>query len=73
MYAIVKIFKISLFPSVLSLMRVLKDYIMSLFIVNGDDHDTTIRIPVMSSKLIKSLSYYVARFILIFLAVYLVQ
>ena len=42
------------------------------FIVNGDDHDTTIRIPVMSSKLIKSLSYYVARFILIFLAAYLV-
>ena len=41
------------------------------FIVNGDDHDTTIHVLVMSSKLTKSLSYYVARLILIFLAAYL--
>ena len=40
------------------------------FIVNGDDHDTTFHVLVMSSKLAKSLSYYLARFILIFLAVY---
>ena len=42
------------------------------FIVNGDDHVMTIHVLVMSSKLIKYLSYYVAHFILIFLAVYLV-
>ena len=41
------------------------------FVVDGGDHDTTIHILVMPSKLIKSLSYYVAHFILIFLAVYL--
>ena len=39
------------------------------FIVNGDDHITTIH--VMFSKLTKSLSYYVAHLILIFLAAYL--
>ena len=43
------------------------------FIVNGDDHDTTIRVLVMSSKLIKYQSYYVARIILTFLPAYLVQ
>ena len=42
-------------------------------IVNGDDHVTIIYVLVMSSKLIKSLSYYVAHLILIFLATYLVQ
>ena len=42
------------------------------FIVNGDDHGTTIHILVMSSKLIKSLSYYLARLILTFLSAYLV-
>ena len=42
------------------------------FIVNGDDHDTTIHVLVMSSKLTKSLSYYVARLILTFLSAYLV-
>ena len=42
------------------------------FIVNGDDHVTIIYVLVMSSKLIKSLSYYVAHLILIFLATYLV-
>ena len=41
------------------------------FIVNGDDHDTTIRVLVMFSKLTKPLSYYVAHLILIFLAAYL--
>ena len=41
-------------------------------IVNGDDHDTTIHVLVMSSKLSKYLSYYVARFILIYLSAYLV-
>ena len=41
------------------------------FIVNGDDHVTTIHVLVMSSKLIKHLSYYVAHLILIFLATYL--
>ena len=40
-------------------------------IVNGDDHVTIIYVLVMSSKLIKSLSYYVAHLILIFLAAYL--
>ena len=42
------------------------------FIVNGDVHDTTIHVLVMSSKLTKSLSYDVAHFILTFLATYLV-
>ena len=42
------------------------------FIVNGDDHDTTIHVFVMSSKLIKSLIYYVSRLILTFLAAYLI-
>ena len=42
------------------------------FIVNGDDHDTTFHVLVMSSKLIKYLSYYLAHFILTFLAAYLV-
>ena len=42
------------------------------FIVNGDDHDTTIRVLVMFSKLTKYLSYYVARLILIFLSAYLI-
>ena len=42
-------------------------------IVNGDDHDTTIHILVMFSKLIKYLGYYVARLILTFLSAYLVQ
>ena len=42
------------------------------FIVNGDDHDTTFHVLVMSSKLIKYLSYYVAHLILIFLATYLI-
>ena len=41
-------------------------------IVNGDDHVTTIHVFVISSKLIKYLSYYVAHFILISLAAYLV-
>ena len=41
-------------------------------IVNGDDHGTTIHILVMSSKLTKYLSYYVARIILTFLSAYLV-
>ena len=41
-------------------------------IVNGDDHDTTIHILVMFSKLTKYLSYYVSRLILTFLSVYLV-
>ena len=41
-------------------------------IVNGDDHVTTTHVLAMSSKLTKSLSYYVAHFILIFLAPYLV-
>ena len=40
------------------------------FIVNGDDHDTSIHVLVMSSKLTK---YYVAHLILTFLATYLVQ
>ena len=43
------------------------------FIVNGDDHVTTIHVFVVSSKLIKYQSYYVARIILTFLAAYLVQ
>ena len=42
------------------------------FIVNGDDHDTTFHVLVMSSKLTKSLSYYVAHLIFIFLSAYLV-
>ena len=42
-------------------------------IVNGDDHDTTIHILVMFSKLTKYLSYYVAHLILTFLSAYLVQ
>ena len=42
-------------------------------IVNGDDHDTIIHLLVMFSKLTKSLSYYLARLILTFLATYLVQ
>ena len=42
------------------------------FIVNGDDHDTTIHLLVMFSKLTKYLSYYVAHLILISLAAYLV-
>ena len=42
------------------------------FIVNGDDHDTTIHVLVMSSKLTKYSSYYVARPILTFPATYLV-
>ena len=41
-------------------------------IVNGDDHDTTFHVLVMSSKLTKSLSYDVAHFILTFPATYLV-
>ena len=39
-------------------------------IVNGGDHGTTIHILVMSSKLTKSLSYYLARLILTFLVAY---
>ena len=39
-------------------------------IVNGEDHVTIIHVFDMSSKLTNSLSYYLARFILIFLAVY---
>ena len=42
------------------------------FIVNGDDHDTTFHVLVMSSKTTKSLSYYVAHLIFIFLSAYLV-
>ena len=41
-------------------------------ILNGDVHDTTIHILVVFSKLTKFLSYYVAHFILISLAAYLV-
>ena len=39
-------------------------------IVNGDDHDTIIHVLVMSSKLTKYQSYYVAHLILIFIAAY---
>ena len=42
------------------------------FIVNGDGRDMTIHVLVMSSKLTKSLTYYVARLILTFLSAYLV-
>ena len=40
--------------------------------VNGDDHVTTIHVFDMSSKLTKSLSYYVAHLILTFLSAYLI-
>ena len=39
-------------------------------IVNGDDHDTTFHVLVMSSKLTTTLSYYLARLILTFLVAY---
>ena len=40
------------------------------FIEIGDDHVTTIHVLVMSSKLTKYQSYYVAHLILIFIAAY---
>ena len=68
MYTIMKKYKISLLPSVLSLIHV--ERLQNEFIVNGDDHVMIIHVFDMSSKLTNSLSYYLARFILIFLAVY---